>query len=143
MSDRKEETVMHTYPCSQAKAINKLVEVIDGNGKIGMKVEMVLVKKRLESIDTSIKEIQISLSNKSEVDLAIEVERRVNTRLEQVKLEEEKRKGKETERKIVKRGEVRAYILVAVAVISLFITLYSNYRSVVKEQRQSSEFIEK
>lgn len=128
-NETPEQHPMHTYPCSQAYQIKKLVEAIEGNGKEGLRVEMALVKDHVASIDTRISEIQLSLSSKAEVDLEIEVDRRVNAKLDQKKLQEEIKARQIIEGKMNKRGEFRSFILVGVAILSLLLSFYVNFRA--------------
>ena len=128
-NETPEQHPMHTYPCSQAYQIKKLVEAIEGNGKKGLRVEMALVKDHVASIDTRISEIQLSLSSKAEVDLEIEVDRRVNAKLDQKKLQEEIKARQIIEGKMNKRGEFRSFILVGVAILSLLLSFYVNFRA--------------
>lgn len=116
--------VKHSTPCTQQSVIERLDEAFNGNGKPGMKTEIVLIKNHLETIDGNIDKIMSTLSAKKEIENAVEIERQVQLELARIAKEGRKEAGEKTDKKYARRGDVRGFILVAVAIISLLINFY-------------------
>ena len=126
MSKEAGATPMHTYPCSQAEHIRRIVNIIDGNGdgKPGMRGEILLIKHHIGEIDKKVEAILESLSAKAQIDDEIEIERRVNVKMEQREKEKKVERDDNVKTKLAKRNDWRSFILVAIALLSFLFTMY-------------------
>ena len=143
MSNPDDNTIYHGVPCSQSdnighlksdvseikRDINTLYYSIDGNGKPGMKMDLAIVKKDLGEVKTSIGEINKKLSTVAEIDLELEVSRRVHTRLNEIKA----KKDLEDDLKL-KKGTFSWYkVMIIIALLGFLVTAtfqVLNYHSV-------------
>ena len=135
--------VNHSTPCTQQSVIERLDRAFNGdeNGNLGMKVEIVLINKRIETIDGNIHSIMSTLSSKKEIENAVEIERQVQLRLAVVAKEDRQEAGFKTDKKYARRGDVRGFILVAVAIISLLINFYVSAVDRKEETKPTTEDI--
>ena len=118
--------VLHSVPCSQQSLIERLDLSMhgDGNGTKGMKFDVHLIKEHLKEIDFNIGKINDSLSAKSEIETALEVERQVQIRVAIIEKERVEADNIKLDKKYSRRGDVRGFVLMAVAIISLLITFW-------------------
>jgi alpha-glucosidase (family GH31 glycosyl hydrolase) len=105
MATTDEKEVQHSVPCTQKdniahlhKKMDRLYEIIEGNGKPGMKTDLALVVDHVT-------EIKSRLSSTMEVNNELEVQRRVA--FEVSKIEQRDKEEKEKKRNsLIKKAEI-------------------------------------
>ena len=139
----RQPRVLHEIPCAQQVVIERLDLSMhgDGNGNKGMKWDVHIIKEHLKDIDNNIGKINDSLSAKSEIETALEVERQVQMRVATIEKERTEADNIQMDRTFSRRGDIRGFVLMAVAVLSLLITFWkinSDNKSKDVSQNQTS-----
>jgi len=123
MPDKDSSTVMHSVPCTQSqniadikKDINKLHEIIDGNGKDGMRTDIALLKENTDHIKKK-------LSGTMEVNTELEITRRVREREREIREEFEAKKNI----KFSKAVKIIGLVFTAIAVFASVILGILNF----------------
>ena len=139
MPDKDSSTVMHSVPCTQSqniadikKDINKLHEIIDGNGKDGMRTDIALLKENTDHIKKK-------LSGTMEVNTELEITRRVREREEELKKEFEDRKNVKFSKTLKIIGLVFTVIAVCTSVTLGILSFINTNKIPVVEEKITNE----
>ena len=139
MPNEGSPSVMHSVSCVQSQNIadikcdiSKIHEIIDGNGKIGMKTDIALLKENTEYIKKK-------LSGTMEVNTELEIARRVREREEELKKEFEAKKNIKFSKTVKIIGLVFTVIAVCTSV-TLGVLSYINTNKIpVVEDKLTNE----
>jgi len=151
---KKYKTRIHTVPCNQIEnieliknSLGSLEKIINGNGMIkGMKTDLALVAERSNEMSEWLNDLKTKLSNTTEINRELEIQRRVNIEAEKIKEKLKTEQNTEEGRKHTKKSLIWEKIGVIAAIVSvLVIALFSilNYSKSKTVKTEIGTVIEK
>jgi len=139
MPGKDSSTVMHSVPCAQNQNIadiksdlNSLHEIIDGNGKQGMKTHIALLMESTE-------QIRKKLSGTMEVNTELEITRRVREQEEKLRKEFEDKKNVKFSKAVKIIGLIFTVIAVCTSVTLGVLSFINTNKIPVVEDKLTNE----